>query len=411
MDRKCSIFFYDGYVGIAPTIINLAKILDDRGYLVTVFATQNNVPQPEKLGSQVEILYFQKKFKIIDFFYNLNLKNIAKFLEICFFTLQCFAHILKDSDRSKTSRDVINIVVDSNDLLIGLLCFWLFKQKFLFLSLEIPEVKTGFIYRFIFKIISHIAYRKADCVIIQDEDRFQTLSECYQYTHPQVFYLPNCPLKDFHPDLNKENFFREKFQLSQEQFPHLVLLAGMLNDFTCSQSLARSFTAIDGGCALVFHGAWTGSSQEKESYQKSMQQLNDKNLFLSLNPVPYEELDKIYASSTIGLALYAAGQGDNFAKIAMASGKLAHFLKHGKPILISNLSSLVEFNKKYQVGVVVDDASNPQEIQSAIARILDSYETYSKNAKISFEAEFDFDRKIEPILEFIDTLDKSNSLI
>jgi glycosyltransferase involved in cell wall biosynthesis len=398
MNKNCSIFFYDGYVGIAPTIINFSKFFASQGYSVTIFATQNNVPQPKNLGSKVEILYFKKKFKIIDYFSRSKLSYFSKFVEISIFTFQSFSHILKCLNYQDKPKLTTNVVVDFHGLMLGFLCYWLLKQKFIFLSLEIQEIKNNYIYNFIIKIIGNLVYKKSELVIVQDADRLQNLTNFYQYKHPQVFYLPNCPAKGIHPDTNEKNFFREKLKLCQVQFPHLILQAGMINDFTSSRSLAQAFASINSGCALIFHDVSTTSTQEDELYKHSLVKINPDNLFLSLNPVPYDQVDKVYASATIGLALYATDQGDNFTKIAKASGKLAYFLKHGKPTLVSNFPSLVELNEKYQFGVVIDDAANSQEIQAALEKILNSYETYSRNAKICFDAEFDFEQKMQPIL-------------
>ena len=398
MSKKCAIFFYDGYVGIAPTIINLSKALENQGYSVTIFATENDVPQPKSLGDKVEILYFKKKFKTIEYLYKSKLSYFSKFLEIGLFTFQSFSHILRHGNAQDRSKLTTNVIVDFHGLMLGWLCYCFFQQKFVFLSLEIQEIKTNYIYNLIIKLISKLVYQKSEFVIVQDEDRLENLNDFYQSKHPQVFYLPNCPDKNIHPDTNKENIFRDKFKLSKIQFPHLILQAGMINDFTSSKSLAQAFASINSGCALIFHDVSTTSTKEDELYKHSLVKINPDNLFLSIDPVPYDQVDKVYASATIGLALYATDQGDNFTKIAKASGKLAYFLKHGKPTLVSNFPSLVELNEKYQFGVVINDAANSQEIQAAIEKILNSYEFYSKNAKICFEAEFDFEKKMQPIL-------------
>ena len=175
----------------------------------------------------------------------------------------------------------------------------------------------------------------------------------------------------------------------------------MISDYVCSKSLAHAFASIDNGCALMFHGV--DQKGLEDPYIQLLQQVNSKNLFLSLNPVPFEQVDQIYASSTIGLAFYA-NMGDNFTKIGMASGKLAFYLKHGKPVLVSNLPSLSQLVEKYKFGIVINEPSNAQEIKLAIDTILGSYNTYSNNAKLCFKAEFDFETKIKPILSFMDSL-------
>lgn len=412
MHSVCSIIFFDGYVSLAPTIINLSKFLDKCGYLVTIFATQNNaLPQPKKIGIGVQILYFPKILN--SFLY--RIKQVKKIitliviLQTIIYSCQYFFYIIQNDYQSKQKKSHINIVIDASGLFIyAVLWFYFFNKKFIFLSLEIDTPReVGFISK-VYKEITKLAYKKSECVIIQDEDRFKTLSEYYEYQHPKVFYLPNSPLNDCLHEENLRNFFRDKFNLSKEQFPYIVLHAGQLNDIVCSKSLARAFASIDNGCALIYHGveAAIGALKEEHPYIKSLRQVNSKNLFLSLNPLPFEEVDKIYASSTIGLAFYANefAKDDNYSKIAKASGKLAQYLKHGKPVLVSSLPSLSQLVEKYQFGIVINNPSDSQEIKLAIDKILTFYDKYSENAKLCFEAEFDFEKRIEPILSFIDSL-------
>ncbi len=403
MQRAGSIFFYDGYVSLAPTIINLAKILDQTGYLITIFATQNkDIPQPEKIG-EVKVLYFPKIIKLYIFFNRGTFRTLIRIGEIIIFCFQSFTYLLRSNHQVEKLNTTINFGIDLHGSIVALLCSFIFKQKFIFLSLELEQPRK---FKYIskpFSKIAKLAYKKSEGVIVQDEDRFKTLSEYYQYQHPKVFYLPNSYLNDLSPDANPTQFFREKFNLSKEKFPYIVLYAGQLNDNVYSKSLAHAFASIDNGCALVFHGVDPRGFKEEDPYIQSLRQVNSNNLFLSLNLLPFEEVDKIYSSSDICVAFYE-NFDDNHAKIAKASGKLAQYLKHGKPVLVNNSPSLSQILEKYQFGIIINNPSDAQEINLAINEILNCYETYSKNAKLCFEAEFDFGKKMEPILSFINSL-------
>lgn len=402
MQRECSIFFYQDYVSFAPTILNLSKLLDKYGYKVNIFATENkNILQPQEIvGSKVKFIYFPRATSYL-FFQKLGLSIAGKILEISTFSFQCFAEVFKSNAQLKKTQSNINIGVDLHGSIVALLCFYFFKQKFVFLSLELEEpAKSKFVSKLFIKKVINLAYRNSDFVIVQDEDRFKTLGEYYQYQHPKVFYLPNSTLNDC-PDTSTRNFFRKKFDLDKEKFPYIILHAGMIGDHVCSKSLAHAFASINNGCALIFHGV--DSKRLEDPYIQSLQQVNSKNLFLSLNPVPFDQVNKIYASSTIGLAFYA-DKGNNFTKIAMASGKLTFYLKHGKPVLVSNFPSLYQLVEKYKIGFVINDPSDAQEINLAIDKILGSYDTYSNNAKLCFQAEFDFETKVKPILSVMNAL-------
>lgn len=252
-----------------------------------------------------------------------------------------------------------------------------------------------------------LACMKSKGVIIQDEDRFKTLCDDYGYQHQKVFYLPNSPtpLENIYPKNDTGNYFREKFNLSVKEFPYIILQAGAIADFVLSKVLATSFASISNGCALIIHSRTP--KKLEDPYIKSLLQCNSNNLFLSLEPVDYDEIDKIYSSSTIGLAFYGKNLSDNFSKISKASGKLAEYLKYGKPVLVNDLPGLVELIEKYHCGLVIRDPSNSKEISEAIEKITDSYEWYSNNAKFCYESEFDFNKNMKPILDYMNTLIKT----
>jgi len=408
MVKSVSIFFYEGYIGVSPTIINLTKFFDNYGYSVTIYATKNDYPEPGELGEKVEIFYFNKKFKLIDWFQQSNVKILAKIKGLVpVFKLGIFSFQSLMRNLELRAKTTINIGVDIYGSAAALINFYIFKQKFLFLSLELkekPEDYKGL--AIILKNLAYSAYQKSECVVVQDEDRFEILCKHYKYRHPKVFYLPNSTfaLDEQNLNLDSPNFFREKFNLTQEKFPYIILQAGMINKTVCAKPLAEAFASLDNGYALIFHER--AARQTTDSYIELLRQVNSKNLFLSLEPLPYDQIDKIYASSTIGLVFYQPSKdtNDNFLKIAKASGKLPQYLKHSKPILVSDLPSLSNLVEEYQCGLVIKDPSDSKEINLAIEQILSNYNIYSSNAKACFKAEFDFSKKMEPILNYIKNL-------
>jgi glycosyltransferase involved in cell wall biosynthesis len=392
-DKSCSIFFYEGHIGYSPTIINLAKILDEQGFSVQIYANEKDCVPPGEMAG-VKIVYFpaSNMKKTLE---QGKFQHIVKSFSFC---LDLIKHRWQ-GDLSKVDKTKsINIGVDFYGSIAALLFYFIFKTKFFILSLELYNPPKT-----IEKIL-RLAYRKSEGVIIQDEDRFQTLCKQYGYQHPNVFYLPNSPmpLKEISSETGRENYLREKFNLSQEEFPHIILQAGAIGDFVCSKAIVTAFASIDNGSALILNASSKGS--KNNPYVKSLHESNSKNLFLSLNPVPYDEIYKIYSSATIGVAVYQKNLGDNFNKISKASGKIAEYLKYGKPVLLNDLPGLLELVEKYKFGVVIKDPSNSKEIELAIEQILNSYEWYSNNAKVCFDAEFDFTKNVLPILSEMNSL-------
>lgn len=403
MIKICSVFFYEGYISIAPTIVNLSKILDENKYLVTIYGTYNPYPQPGNIGDSTKTIYFKKAddiflvSKIQKFLLKIGLNSPVEVIDLSSFVYQYFIYLCRNY-QSASSQPTISIGVDTRGSIIALLKFYLFKQKFIYLSLEINDTSNFKKLARIIGILERLAYRKAEGVIVQDRERFEALCEYQKYQHQHVFYLPNSTISsNLTQAPSGQNFFRDKFGLSKENFPYIILQAGMLSEHVLSKTLASTFKFID-KYSLILHSNKKISLDDP--YIKSLQDINKKNLFLSLEPLPFDEIDKIFEAATIGLAFYEK-INSNFTMISMASGKLSYYLKHGKPVLVSKLDSLAQLVEKYKLGVVIKNPADHVEIRSAIELILSSYDVYSKNAKSCFQAEFDFTEKIKPILSFM----------
>jgi glycosyltransferase involved in cell wall biosynthesis len=415
--KSCSIFFYEGYLDISPTLISLSKILNERGYLVTFYLTNSGTSNPVKVDESINIIYFQHSNNIPIFsslrylLAQVKLGSFIPVLDLAVFGFQFFIYLLFAwlFDKNKfrlIKNDSFNLGVDKNGSILSLLKSQLLNQEHIYLSLELIDPKSLgrlFLVTGIVNQLERIAYRKAKCVFVQDEVRFKTLSDYNQYLHPQVLYLPNSLYRTeslFDPNFENKNYFRDLFQLREEEYPYIILQAGMIAPEVCSEEIAQAFAAIDEGYALVFNTATVMDLDDP--YIQSLKVINQKNLFLSLNPVPYERLSKIYRSATIGLALYR-DIDPNFSQIAKASGKLSNYLQYGKPVIVSALPSLVNLVEQYQFGIAVKDPSDPTEVIAAIKKILENYSYYCRNARYCFEMEYDFNEKIKPFFSFINS--------
>jgi glycosyltransferase involved in cell wall biosynthesis len=169
--------------------------------------------------------------------------------------------------------------------------------------------------------------------------------------------------------------------------------------------LARTFESLDFGYALVLHERM--KREDGDPYIRELRKINGRNLFLSLDPLPIEEVDRLYASATIGLAFYKA-LDSNFSLMSMASGKLGYYLKHGKPVLVNDLPSLSTFVESREIGVVVRDPCDPAQVRRAVESILANYARFSANARKCFLEELDFDRNVLPVTTFLGQVAESS---
>ena len=389
-------------------MINIAKLLNKSGFEVDIYTSENSKhPAPGKIGDKTKIKLVRSINDaqciniILQTLRNIKLWAIAELIEILFFIFQV-AFLKKGQPYS--SQNQINIGVDKKGSILCLLEYYLFNRKFIYLSLEIyPSSAYGKLAAISTNPIACLAYRKAEIIVVQDEDRFKSISEYHHYDHPRVFYLPNSPIDSKTSTSNeRDNYFREMLNSSHDKSACIIAHTGMICDLVYCNETAKVFTSIKcNNYVLVFHSS--EKREVDEPYIKELRKINSRNLLLSLNPLPYDEIDTIFMSTTIGLVFYK-GINNNFSQIAMASGKLANYLKHGKPVLVSNLESLSRLVHKYKIGIVIQDQTDAVEIESAINTILENYSVYSKNARRCFEVEYDFERKAESLLSHISIL-------
>ena len=87
MKKTCSIFFYEGYLEVAPTVVGLAQALSKQGYSVFIYATETEFPKLKISSDQITVYYFAKgqNFLIVKSFYNLinklNFGNLVPVIE------------------------------------------------------------------------------------------------------------------------------------------------------------------------------------------------------------------------------------------------------------------------------------------------------------------------------------------
>jgi glycosyltransferase involved in cell wall biosynthesis len=164
-----------------------------------------------------------------------------------------------------------------------------------------------------------------------------------------------------------------------------------------SKNLARASRGWPKEWKLVFHERMTRN--KSEPYIKEIANSGGQNLYLSLNPVPYNEIDKVIASSTIGVVIYGSSSewGTSWVSLAKGSGKIAHYLKCGKPVVCVNIPGFKEIINEYKCGILFNDVN---EIHSAISEILQNYSFYSSNALKCYKNEYEFSNYFNNFLKY-----------
>jgi hypothetical protein len=402
------IYFMEGYIGIAPTVLGLTRELTALGHHVHIRTVATKFPAWGDLPASCRVVNFSRPrdHRLLDRFCNLlfriKLGTLIPVFDLLWFSLQSLLLDLKLRTKQPGLRRV-NIGIDPGGAILAWVHSRLWHRGFVYLSLELVSPKT---YRRFSKLVPWLegkALKQAAGIIIQDAERLRTLSQYHAGVSQRAFFLPNSTrAATAHDKLSRSgNYFRKKFNLDPQCFPYIALQAGMIEDEVYAQELAKAFTQINSGFALVFHERLKRSINEP--YIQLLRNHNSRNLFLSLDPVPFDQVDRVFASATIGLALYRPID-ENFAQNTLSSGKLSFYLKHGIPVLMNSLPSADALNQRYQIGVVVQDPTSHEELAAALNSIMARYDFYSSNARRCFREQFDFGAKFEPVLAFLESL-------
>jgi hypothetical protein len=397
------VLFYEGYLGLSPSTVNLSKAFAGAGYDVTVYATPTTTPSAGDMGDvAVRVL---SPGGIARFLGDLGvgrlrLARIARrffpFGQVAAFSGRVLLAEL--AERGRAAARTVYVGIDMDAVLGALVCATLFGRPFLFLSLELtltPSQRRG-----PRAALIQLAYRRAAAALTQGVDRLAMMTRDFRWEHPKVFILPNSPYDSPPAQATDSGLFRRRFAIAPTQ--RIALQAGMIEDKSCCAALARGFSGLE-GWALVLHERTKHSPEEP--YMRHLRSINADNLHLSLEPVPYDEIDQVFASADVGLTFYEpSGPDDDDFRFISSSGKLPNYLKHGKPVLVSDLPPLVEIVREFDCGIVIKDPSDRAEIGAALRRIDERYDEFSRNARRCFTERFDFGKAVQPVIEFANTL-------
>jgi len=376
---KIAIFFWDGYIGVSPSLINGIRILSESGYDVELV----------NRGSEgfAEAPYFNSKVRIIrlpqlrapsSVFFRRQIQQLLNAVEPLFFVLLC-------SFSLRGGSYLCFIGVDGNGLLAAAFNGFVRRVPVLYWSLEIVFSKEFYrlhdLPKRIYKLMEKICHRRAKFTIIQDQARARTLALENGVDCSNFIIVPNSPLGA--PPNISGHYFQSKFGLPSGK--RIILHAGMIQPETLSLELAQVAAGWPDEWSLVLHER--AKRDPAEPYLLEIQKKGNHHVLLSLDPVSYDDLDFVISSGHIGLVMYDRNLGPNFSLVAGASGKLAQYVRCGLPVVCVGLDSVKETVHGYECGIVVEDL---QHIEGAITTIFSQYDLYRANAVKCYLEVFEF---------------------
>jgi len=401
--KNILIVFWEGYLDVAPTLIELIRFLGSRGVHVTLA-----VPEQEKPLLEVRSSFSPERFSLVNVPVQEEASGIAEVLSDAPILRQVFHGRLTRAAEEKKLKAIRNFgealgrtlrdeqydvafAVDATGL-YALDHSRIRAEVFAYLSLEILAGNQ----RDRLKVTErHWMKEKLQWVIIQDEGRRKALEQSLGMSIPDHLFLPNSVTKSRGLPV-ESRYFHRLFGLDPDT--RIILSAGMISDAVCSFDVARAIGSWRPAQRVkcVFHERM--EIPEDRGYHQKLRAAGGENLLLSLKPVPYAEVDKVFASADIGLAIYNRKYGDNFSTIGAASGKLFRYMQFGVPVIVSDLTGLRELVEEHQIGLAV---SSPAKIPAAAEKILQDHERYSRNARAAFEEKWNMDIHLDKLYQNI----------
>jgi glycosyltransferase involved in cell wall biosynthesis len=415
--KRVAIFFWEGYLSVAPSMINAVRAFAEAGYLVDVITRPPppGCPDEPDLPPRVRILRLGEPRRgpasqfparshrrdrhihegsahasrvlpgrvgrvgqrVLD-----EARYLSERLEFVRFGLKSVHH---DAYTAFVGVDMSGLAAATA---VGLVR----RTSVIYWSLEIfllSEFRTPA--KRIIKRIERICHRRAMLTVVQDSERARVLLSENGAASQRVVVVPNTPAGPA-PRV-AGHYLRDKFNLSAQQ--RVILHTGGVCRSNRTLELAQAASAWPSNWTLVLHSHIARDSSDPEVVETG--KAGQGRVALSLDPVPYEALDEVISSADVGVVLYPKAR-PHYANV-WASGKLAHYLRCGLPVVCVDVPGLGQLLKTYRCGLVVD---SPDEIAGAVETALQNREAYSRNAVRCYEEVFEFGRHFRHLLRAIE---------
>lgn len=419
--------------------INIARILAQKGYLVDFFLdttsfNSNFLSFPEKeiriiqvkreemarallatgsprkdsdITSGVKGIFYRRVYNFLVLVSRITGNLIAKryladdapivallkkswLLKMVFIQEVLFA---KAIERVVESRYNFFLGSDANGLIAAGLASEKIGVKIVYLNLELMlESECITAGERLKKRIERELNRKSEYTIIPDEARAEHLIHDNNIDREKILLLPVSAFGD--PFEGKTPYFRSLFKISPDKI--VVLHAGNIAGWTYCKEIAESALTWPEPFVLVIH-TWRTSIAHDPDLTRIKGFVDNRKIFLSLDPVPWDRLPELLAGADIGLAFYK-NLGKNFLETGSSSNKLAQYLQVGLPVITSDYPTFRDIINRYACGKCTNDFS---QLGSLLAEIQSNYQEYRKNAFTCFSEVYEFSRNFDKIFSRI----------
>lgn len=409
-EKRIAFIMYEYGLGNSPSLINAANYLVDHGFYVDFYTCGTFLGNVQFEDSRIHIydipdinkpsngngffskvkwaLYYRiKSFSfLLPWNIQLKIENTNLLESILFFVKS--AKLIIDTKKYKCLFGVepLGMMAAYQLSLQQMTPFSYYNMELHIESLCITPCD------FIVKEIEKTYNKFAFFTITQDLERGRLIAEENGIQENSIITVPVCA--EGEPFKEKTSCLRDKFRLDENT--RIIVYAGFIADWAMCAEIAESAQSWPKDWALVFHT----HGYNDENYIKNIRRFESKNILFSMSPVPYNELPAFLASADIGIALYR-NLGANFTLISSASGKLAHYLKSGLPVVVNSYPSISKVINQYTCGIAIDE---PSQLQDAISNIFLNYQQMQSGAYQCYDDQYRFSRFFNKVVDRIEQL-------
>ena len=222
--------------------------------------------------------------------------------------------------------------------------------------------------------------QNAVCTVDFGDIRCRILQEENELDPKTMISVPNSQIGP--GEIVRNYFFNDKFNIPRDKV--IILHAGgLFGAWLHVKDIFRSMSKWPDDYILVLHThnrPYPGCG-----FSIPEEYLNSK-VFLSDDPVPFDQLDRVYSSCDIGIMVHGPSGNDldeNLYYSDLSVGKIFHHLKVGVPIIVRNLPGYPELFEGMQAGICINC---PSDILPAIQKILCKHNDYKISALKLHEA-------------------------
>ena len=231
------------------------------------------------------------------------------------------------------------------------------------------------------------------CKILQEENGLDPRS---------MISIPNSQIGP--GGIVRNYYFNDKLNIPRDKV--IILHAGgLFTPFLRIKDIFQSIPEWSDDCILVLH-------THKRPYPgcgfSIPEEYLNRKIFLSDDPVPFEQLDTVYSSCDIGIMVHGPmgeSYDENLYYSDLSVGKIFHHLKVGVPVIVRNLPGYMELIEGRQAGVCIN---GPLDILPAIQQIMINHDHYRVNA-LKLHDEYRFELYHATLSERLDSVSARKS--